>query len=261
MDCSVPRSSIHGISQARTLEWVAISFSRGPLWPRDRALISCIGRQMLYPWATREAQIWRELRLREVIKVSASPKRTNDLLRRERGTRIFAHRDEALWRHSEEATTCKPRGEGRQKPARQAPWSRASALTVTRCCLSHPTCGILSSNSHGRADAPKLGPPSSVSAHNPPIQWASNFLAARTSFLEDNFSMDTGMEGWFRDDSSALHVLCTLLGFPGGSDGKQSACNAEDLGSIPGSGRYPGEGNGNPLQYSCLGNPMDGGAW
>ena len=49
--------------------------------------------------------------------------------------------------------------------------------------------------------------------------------------------------------------------FPDGSDGKESACNAGDLGSIPGSGRSPGEGNGNPLQYSCLENPMYGGAW
>ena len=45
------------------------------------------------------------------------------------------------------------------------------------------------------------------------------------------------------------------------SDGKESACNAGDLGSIPGSERSPGEGNGNPLQYSCLENPMDRGAW
>ena len=50
-------------------------------------------------------------------------------------------------------------------------------------------------------------------------------------------------------------------GFPGGSDGKESTCNAGDPGSIPGSGRSPGEGNGNPLQYSCLGSPMDIGAW
>ena len=49
-------------------------------------------------------------------------------------------------------------------------------------------------------------------------------------------------------------------GFPGGSEVKASASNARDLGSIPGSGRSPGEGNGNPLQYSCLENPMDGGA-
>ena len=50
-------------------------------------------------------------------------------------------------------------------------------------------------------------------------------------------------------------------GFPGGSDGKASACSVGDLGSIPGLGRSPGEGNGNPLQYSCLENSMDGGAW
>ena len=52
-----------------------------------------------------------------------------------------------------------------------------------------------------------------------------------------------------------------LLGFPGGSVGKESACNAEDPGSIPGLGRFPGEGSGSPLQYSCLGNAMDRGAW
>ena len=49
----------------------------------------------------------------------------------------------------------------------------------------------------------------------------------------------------------------TYSGFPGGSNGKEFACNAGDLGSIPGSLRSPGEGNGNPLQYSCLKNPMD----
>ena len=48
--------------------------------------------------------------------------------------------------------------------------------------------------------------------------------------------------------------------FPGGSDWKESACNVGDPGSIPGLGRSPEEGNGNPLQYSCLENPMDGGA-
>ena len=49
--------------------------------------------------------------------------------------------------------------------------------------------------------------------------------------------------------------------FLDGSDGKVSACSAGDPGSVPGSGRYPGEGNGNPLQYSCLENSKDGGAW
>ena len=52
-----------------------------------------------------------------------------------------------------------------------------------------------------------------------------------------------------------------LEGFPGGSEGKASACNAGDLGLILGSGRSPGEGSGNLLQYSCLENPMDREAW
>ena len=51
------------------------------------------------------------------------------------------------------------------------------------------------------------------------------------------------------------------MGFLGGSEFKASDCNAGEPGSIPGSGRSPGEGNGNPLQYSCLENPLDGGAW
>ena len=51
------------------------------------------------------------------------------------------------------------------------------------------------------------------------------------------------------------------MGFPGDSDGKESTCNAGDPGLIPQLGRSQGEGNGNPLQYSCLENPTDGGAW
>ena len=55
--------------------------------------------------------------------------------------------------------------------------------------------------------------------------------------------------------------LQLFMGFPGGSDGKESTCSSGDLCSIPGSGRSPGEGNGNPLQYSCLENSMVSGAW
>ena len=51
------------------------------------------------------------------------------------------------------------------------------------------------------------------------------------------------------------------MDFPGGSVGKESACNVGDLGSIPGLGKSPGGGHDNPLQYSCLENPMDRGAW
>ena len=51
------------------------------------------------------------------------------------------------------------------------------------------------------------------------------------------------------------------MGFPGGSVVKNPPANAGDMGSFPGSGKSPGEGNGNPFQYSCLGNPTDRGAW
>ena len=74
------------------------------------------------------------------------------------------------------------------------------------------------------------------------------------------------MDFW-QQNTFLIHIKIYLMdpkkdyGFPGGSEVKASACNVGDLGSIPGSGRSPGEGNGNPLQYSCPENPMDGGAW
>ena len=125
MGCSPPGSSIHGILQARILERVAISYSRGSSQPRDRTCVSCI------------SCISR---------------------------RIFYH------------------------------------------------CGLKTQ------------------------EWPARPLPLR---------------------------ICVWVkrAFPGGAEVKVSACSAGDLGSIPGSGRSPGEGNGNPLQYSCLENPMDGGAW
>ena len=64
------------------------------------------------------------------------------------------------------------------------------------------------------------------------------------------------------DEEVVVHVHNGILDFPGGSDGKASAYNAGNPASIPGSERSPGEGNGNPLQYSCLENSsMDRGAW
>ena len=85
------------------------------------------------------------------------------------------------------------------------------------------------------------------------MQWCLKLLLLQTlhsipKYSLFNFSIMT-MNRWIR------HA------FPGGSEVKASACNVGDLGSIPGSGRSPGEGSGTPLQYSCLKNPMDGGAW
>ena len=56
-------------------------------------------------------------------------------------------------------------------------------------------------------------------------------------------------------------MVLTMMGFLDGSVGKESACNVTDMGSIPESGRYPGEANSNPLQYSYMGNPMDRETW
>ena len=87
----------------------------------------------------------------------------------------------------------------------------------------------------------------------------SNWVFAKNKL--DNYMSGDGKsshKAWQEEDDLWLGLVSD---FPGGSDGKASAYNVGDPGSIPGSGRSPGEGNGNPLQYSCLENPMEGGAW
>ena len=68
-------------------------------------------------------------------------------------------------------------------------------------------------------------------------------------------------EKTFVGNDMFITLTVLTMGFPGGSEGKASACNVGDPGSIPGSGRSPGEGKGKPLRYSCLENPMDREAW
>ena len=82
----------------------------------------------------------------------------------------------------------------------------------------------------------------------------------RLSLVEVRYSL-LGMHRFLIvvEDPWGHHL--SALGFSGGSEGKESACSVGDPGSIPGWGRSPGEGNGNPLQYSCLENSMDRGAW
>ena len=67
--------------------------------------------------------------------------------------------------------------------------------------------------------------------------------------------------GWKFYFSSSFYFLIYILKLPGGSDSKETACNAGDPGSIPGLGRSPGEGNANPFPYSCLGNPINRAVW
>ena len=111
---------------------------------------------------------------------------------------------------------------------------------------------------------PALGAPSLNHWTTREFPWAILILAPELWLRQSNQKAET-----VRLDSKqkrpkyvlSNNIANQLLGFPGISDGKESACNAGDLGLIPAWGRSPGEGNGNPLQYSCLENPMDRGAW
>ena len=79
-----------------------------------------------------------------------------------------------------------------------------------------------------------------------------------------DWGMSLALSGWEPEMCNVSHWVgtqCFLGGFPGGSVVKTLPANAGDVGLISGSGKSPGEENGNPLQYSCLGNPMDRGAW
>ena len=78
---------------------------------------------------------------------------------------------------------------------------------------------------------------------------------------EQTYGHRLGSEGEAGMNGESNMEAYIIMGFPGGSDSKASACNAGDQGLIPGPGRSPGEGNGNPIQYSCLENSMDWGAW
>ena len=81
--------------------------------------------------------------------------------------------------------------------------------------------------------------------------------SSRQSFQIQARSKISNQKIWIK----RIYMYIHMYNFPGGSDGKASVYNAGDLGSSPGLGRSPGEGNGNPLQYCCLENPTDRGAW
>ena len=92
------------------------------------------------------------------------------------------------------------------------------------------------------------------------MRWGiEGVCAAGTSFVEDNFSMDLVAWGDGLGMIQGHYIYCAY--FPGGSDGKEPACNAGDLGLITGSGRFPGEGNRYSPHHSCLENSMDRGDW
>ena len=88
----------------------------------------------------------------------------------------------------------------------------------------------------------------------------SSFIAQRIPWTEEPGRLYSSWSLKESDATQHKYLYSHIALFSGGLKGKSSACNAGDLSSIPGSGRSPGEGNGNPIQYSCLENPMDRGA-
>ena len=91
--------------------------------------------------------------------------------------------------------------------------------------------------------------------------WGASFKGQHWNLQGNRSSVSTLRDGPVNINSSSYFCFSVIMAFPGGSNSKESARNAEDPSSIPGSGRFPGEGNGNPLPYSCLENPNDRGAW
>ena len=107
------------------------------------------------------------------------------------------------------------------------------------------------------------GTPKSLLQHHSSkvlILWRSTFFVVQLSYPYMTTGKTIALTRW-SFVGKVMYLLFNMLSRFGDSDGKKSAYNEGDLGSIPELGRSPGEGNGNPLQYSCLENPMDRGTW
>ena len=141
---------------------------------------------------------------------------------------------------------------GWQHPPEVGMATHSSVLTWRIPCTEEPG-GLLSMGSQRIRDDW-----SGLASMQAPIIFYSVYIFAQDVFLwAEIFNIDV-------IKTLLIYLIpCIFLErtLPGGSEGKVSACSAGDWGSIPVSGRYPGEGNGNPLQYSCLENSMDRGAW
>ena len=141
-------------------------------------------------------------------------------------------------------------------------WGR-TACPVLLSLVDAQGMALVFSSSHswleprGSHMAPHLLFGQNSPAQGHPQQAASGTLEGKSSQII--FSL--GFQICLTLDYAFWDCLILIAGFSGGSDGKVSACNVGDPGSIPGSGRSPGEISGYPLPYPCLENPMDGGAW
>ena len=194
MDCSPPRTVVHGILQARILEWVAISYARGSSQPRNRTLFSFIAGRLFTSYKGRPLQSTEQHLQLLPLDVSRSP------------------------------IPCPPPPVRRRKRLQtllKVPWDNIP-LVQNHCSRA--------------------------------------FLMQRTHKPHWKYHFHPLLHCSVLPNKSVLFLNIRSC-FPGGSDGKASAYNAGDLGSIPVLGRCPGEGSGCLLHCSCLEKSMDRGAW
>ena len=215
MDCSPPGSSVHGILQARILEWVAISSSQ--LWMPIQIIQGAFKNDWgLCPMAdplTQERGLQKSWR--RIFKAQVSP------------FHIFS----CVW------------------ISRNVQILDADSFWVDQSWdLRWYTPNKLPADVHATGQGTTLWIASSRNSQH------SSFIF----FFPFHFCIQWLIQSFFFCSQSNL---ITYHCFPSDSDGKECACNAGDLGSIPGLGRSPSEGNGNPFQHSCLENPMGRGAW
>ena len=128
-------------------------------------------------------------------------------------------------------------------------------------CVYESSCSLIVIEGESTLDR---SPPCHTHSPTPPPVPAG--IRNKANFLFHQLCLFIGFPEESRGTQlSVIHLFTYIKGrfkvFPSGSDSKASAYSEGDLGSIPGSGRSPGEGNGDPVQYSCLKNPMDRGAW
>ena len=217
--CSPPGSSVHEIFQARIVEWVTISSSRGSTRSRDRTHVSYIAGgffttappQKPLNLLTLPLMLLFGILLELKPRVERDPSKLVPRLFADSGTNTGSL-----------GLQC-PQGKSPNPPPKM--WCRFRV------------CPYKGANIVEDSDVGHQSRAASMSSSS----WHGSFSSVSSSGL--------------RSPRVTIHVGL------GGSDGKVSAYNAGDLGSIPGSGRSPGEGHDNPLQYSCLEDPMGRGAW
>ena len=235
MDCSLPGSSVHGIFQARILEWVVISFSRDLPNPGMKPVYPAIPASQAdcLPLSRWENPISADTMVKNL---SASARDAGLIpgsgksLGEGNGNPLQHFRLENPMNRGRWWTTI-------HGVPKSWTWPRDWVFTCTAGARAHQLLG---------ASQVSRGFPEGTRGKEPACQCRR--------------LKRCGFESWVRKicwRRDRLLLTPVFLGFPCGSAGKESTCNVGDLGLIPGLGISPGEEEGNPTQYSCLGNPMD----